>query len=280
MFEVDYLVEDNYNKVFNLLEVLEQDLASKVENEFISIEASLKKIELNANEDVSDWLPTEQEIDKDIQYIENQIQILNNKQYQAILSETKNLNLEIQNYTKVLTALNDGHTIYKHNIDSYEKNIAKKLQIPFYNISSKILQTRFEGGKPASGVILEAPDDSRKNAYYRFCSSTNAEHDAWNTMSSGQLAGVIIAFMLAMNKVFPTGMKTLLIDDPIQTMDDINMASFIQLLREEFSDYQIILSTHESRIANYIMYKYQVSGLKPKAINLKNEKKTLAIMDS
>ena len=76
-----------------------------------------------------------------------------------------------------------------------------------------------------------------------------------------------------MNKVFPTGLKTLLIDDPIQSMDDINMASFIQLLREEFKDYQIIMSTHESRIANYVSYKYQTSGLSPLAINLKNEKR-------
>lgn len=37
----------------------------------------------------------------------------------------------------------------------------------------------------------------------------------------------------------------LLIDDPLQTMDDLNISSFIELLRNDFKDKQIILSTHE-----------------------------------
>lgn len=34
-------------------------------------------------------------------------------------------------------------------------------------------------------------------------------------------------------------MQVLLIDDPVQTMDEINMASFVELLRNEFKDKQI-----------------------------------------
>lgn len=273
LFSADYSVEEKYTEIKTLLETLDSKLSVKVGDEFEPIKAKLDDIGVDASTEVNDWPFSLENVTNDIQYLENQIKLLNNNQYSKLTDEITEYDTGISNYKNILNALNDGHKIYKTNITRYEKEIAKKIQIPFYNISSKILQTRLESGMPASGVILEAPDKLNNNGYYRFCSSIGSEHDAWSTMSSGQLAGVIIAFMLAMNKVFPTGLKTLLIDDPIQSMDDINMASFIQLLREEFKGYQIIMSTHESRIANYVSYKYQTSGLSPLAINLKNDKK-------
>ncbi|HDY7924197.1 TPA: AAA family ATPase [Vibrio vulnificus] len=272
----DYSVEGKYNEVKTLLETLDNELSVKVNDEFESIKAKLDDIGVDSDIEVNDWPFSFENVVSDIQYVENEIQLLNNNQFNELMKEIMVCESGISNYKNILEALTEGHKIYKNNITRYENEIAKKIQIPFYNISSKILQTRLESGIPASGVVLEAPDKLNNNGYYRFCSSIGAEHDAWSTMSSGQLAGVIIAFMLAMNKVFPTGLKTLLIDDPIQSMDDINMASFIQLLREEFKDYQIIMSTHESRIANYVSYKYQTSGLTYLPINLKNEKKNRA----
>lgn len=273
LFCVDYFVDKKYTEIKVLLEHLDNEISVKVDDEFEKIKTKLDVIGINANVEVVDWPFSLENVTNDIQYMENQIKLLNNEKYKNLKNEITRYETDLFNYGNILNALNHGFDIYKKNISRYEKEIAKKIQIPFYNISSKILQTRIESGKPASGVILETPDKLSNNGYYRFCSSMGAEHDAWSTMSSGQLAGVIIAFMLAMNKVFPTGLKTLLIDDPIQSMDDINMASFIQLLREEFKGYQIIMSTHESRIANYVSYKYQTSGLSPLAINLKNEKR-------
>ncbi|EJD6540325.1 AAA family ATPase [Providencia rettgeri] len=273
LFSEDYSVEEKYAEIKILLETLDTKLSLKVDDEFQSIKAKLDDIGVDANTTVSNWPFSVENVTNDIQYMENQIKLLNNNKYKKLIDEIKGYDTDLSNYKNILKALQDGFDIYKNRISRYEKEIAKKIQIPFYNISSKILQTRLESGMPASGVILEAPDNLNNNGYYRFCSSIGAEHDAWSTMSSGQLAGVIISFMLAMNKVFPTGLKTLLIDDPIQNMDDINMASFIQLLREEFNEYQIIMSTHESRIANYVSYKYQTSDLNPLAINLKNEKR-------
>lgn len=37
----------------------------------------------------------------------------------------------------------------------------------------------------------------------------------------------------------------LLIDDPVQTIDDVNMVGFVDILRYEFGDRQIFISTHE-----------------------------------
>lgn len=273
LFCMDYPVESKYTEIKNILETLDSELSVKANGDFEIIKGELDYIGVDANMEVSDWPFSLDNVTNDISYIENKIKLLNNIEYKKLTDKITGYETDISNYQNILNAINDGCNIYKSNISRYEKEIAKKIQIPFYNISSKILQTRLESGVLASGVILETPDKLNNNGYYRFCSSISTEHDAWSTMSSGQLAGVIIAFMLAMNKVFPTGLKTLLIDDPIQSMDDINMASFIQLLREEFIEYQIIMSTHESRIANYVSYKYKASGLNPLAINLKNEKK-------
>lgn len=277
LFFVHYPAENKYLDIRKELETLDSELSVKVNDDFEIIKDALDFIGIDAHIEVSDWTFSIDNINNDILFIENQISIRDNIEYKKLAQQIVDCDKDLKNLENIQTALTDGYDIYKSRISRHEKEIAKKIQIPFYNISSKILQTRLESGVPASGIILEAPDKLNNNGYYRFCSSFNNEHDAWSTMSSGQLAGVIISFMLAMNKVFPTGLKMLLIDDPIQSMDDINMASFIQLLREEFVDYQIIMSTHESRIANYISYKYKSSGLNPLAINLKSEKKKEAI---
>lgn len=47
----------------------------------------------------------------------------------------------------------------------------------------------------------------------------------------GQLSGLIIAFTLALNKVYENNsMQVLLIDEPIQTMDEFNKEIFMFLL--------------------------------------------------
>ena len=78
-------------------------------------------------------------------------------------------------------------------------------------------------------------------------------------------SGLVIALQLALNKVYENkSLGVLLIDDPVQTMDEINIASFVELLRNDFSQKQIVLSTHEEEISKYIRYKFSKYGLKQK----------------
>lgn len=160
--------------------------------------------------------------------------------------------------------------VYKDEIKAYEKDVAKHIAIPLFIYSSKILQSRPEG----SGIFLITPERNNAKGFMQFSATPNDSHDAWNTMSSGQLAGVVISFMLAMNKVYPSKLSTLMIDDPVQTMDEVNMASFVQMMRYEFPDMQILLSTHENKVANYFHYKYRQAGLKSLPINMKNKRLT------
>ena len=53
-------------------------------------------------------------------------------------------------------------------------------------------------------------------------------------------------------------MKFLAIDDPIQEMDNLNIHSFIELIRNEFcEDYQLLFSTHNDNYALFMKYKLE-----------------------
>ena len=76
-----------------------------------------------------------------------------------------------------------------------------------------------------------------------------------------------------MNKVYVAKHnkpKFILIDDPVQTMDDINLSSFVDVLRQEFSESQIFLSTHEEDKKNYILYKFLKYNTKGMEFNIKD----------
>ena len=109
----------------------------------------------------------------------------------------------------------------------------------------------------------------------RFVSNGDAKHDILNTFSSGQLSGFVLAFLFAMNKQYikksDDNLGFVLIDDPVQTMDDINISSLIEVLRNDFLDKQIIISTHESEKENYILYKFFKYNQKGQSFNVKEE---------
>ena len=136
-----------------------------------------------------------------------------------------------------------------------------QIEIPFFLYSSRLLQS-YHGGQ---GVLISTKEGDK----VRF-TAPGKEHDVLYTMSSGQLSAVLLAFTLSLNQIYAgTGFRTMLIDDPIQCMDDINMVSLVELLGREFANSQIILSTHEDVFANYIGEKYKLYGLEHDVVSLK-----------
>lgn len=105
----------------------------------------------------------------------------------------------------------------------------------------------------------------------RFVCNTDSDQDAINYLSSGQLSALVIAFTVALNRVYNRGLGMLLIDDPVQTMDDINMASLTELLRNDFNGMQIIVSTHEDQASRYFKYKFLKYGLDADRIIMKEK---------
>ena len=52
-------------------------------------------------------------------------------------------------------------------------------------------------------------------------------------------------------------------------MDDLNIVSFVELIRTEFPNVQFLISTHENSFAGYIGYKYKKYNLPVQRCNLK-----------
>lgn len=89
----------------------------------------------------------------------------------------------------------------------------------------------------------------------RFVANGDAKHDILNTFSSGQLAGFVLAFLFSMNKQYilksTDDIGFILVDDPVQTMDDINIASLVEVLRNDFPKNKLLFQ-HTSQIKKTI----------------------------
>lgn len=161
--------------------------------------------------------------------------------------------------------LNQYMKDWKASIDKYQGNIISQIEIPFYIYSARILQS-YQGGQ---GILIRDKDGKEELNSIRF-TTPNEEHDILYTMSSGQLSGILLAFSLALHKIFVnSGLNMMLIDDPVQCMDDLNIVSFVELMRTEFPDIQLLISTHENSFAGYIGYKYKKYSFPVQRCNLK-----------
>jgi exonuclease SbcC len=152
------------------------------------------------------------------------------------------------------------NNIYKKSLKEYQKKVIKDIEIIFHIYSGRIMQD-FQGGL---GLFIYSDKDG-----IRFQTNPSKTFDAVFSMSSGQLSALIISFTLALHKKYSQN-KIILIDDPVQTMDEINIAGFIELLRNEFYSNQLVISTHEDMASAYMRYKFKNYGLTQKRVNLKS----------
>lgn len=156
--------------------------------------------------------------------------------------------------------------IYEEAIVKHRSNIIKDIEIPFYIYSGKIIQSYQKG----CGLFI-SENDSVTFEGIKFVTDFQNDHDVVNYLSSGQLSGLIIAFTMSLNKIYGENqLDLLLIDDPVQTMDEINIASLVELLRNDFNNRQFILSTHEAEISSYIRYKFSKYNKNTMRLNVKD----------
>ncbi|HET3117932.1 TPA: AAA family ATPase [Streptococcus pneumoniae] len=185
-------------------------------------------------------------------YIDKQYKLVQNQQLQDLSRRIKILE-------KTAERLKEIHTIYKEEVKKFKIGIVKQLRIPFFIYSAKMLQNYQQG----MGIFLTykktTSSDNETVAIIRFKSDTKNDHDVMNQLSTGQLAVVSLAFTLSLNTMFKLSdnLNFLMIDDPIQDMDAMNVLSFIEILRHGIIDrYQIILSTYSDHNALFMGYKF------------------------
>lgn len=265
------VVNQNYGEtqeqLITFINSHKKQLLNEPLKEYLQLKQDLKTLGLEFDENEKSPIDLN-DIDRDFSLLTRLILQQSSSSYKAKKLKVSQLKDKLEKLKLKREEITAITKVYRDEIKAYEKDVAKHIAIPLFVYSSKILQSRPEG----SGIFLITPTKENEKGFVKFSATPNDSHDAWNTMSSGQLAGVVISFMLAMNKVYPSKLSTLMIDDPVQTMDEVNMASFVQMMRYEFPELQILLSTHESKVANYFHYKYSQAGLKSFPINMKNKR--------
>lgn len=250
-------IEEIKTKIKNKITILpEEYYQKKVECEFDSIQLEY----FSSIEDLADInLQIIQDKEKYIRYQFVLQERKKLKQIDTLIKKRDCLKLEI--IKKMDFYMKD----WKTSINKYQGNIISKIEIPFYIYSARILQS-YQGGQ---GILIRDRNTKDEVDAIRF-TTPDEEHDVLYTMSSGQLSGILLSFSLSLHKIFANdGLNVLFIDDPVQCMDDLNIVSFVELMRTEFPNIQLLISTHENSFANYITYKYGKYNLQFRRWNLK-----------
>ncbi len=208
-------------------------------------------------------------------------QVLMKKKFyiSALFSNSLNIKLKIaeNNYTILDTKIKNKKSRYDSVFENismivkkydlakkqYQSSIAKNIAVPMFVFSGKIIQNYPLG----LGILIQVENNAI------VFKTGNIKSDIFNNLSTGQLNGVVISLLLSIKEIFTTGnsLNTLLIDDPLQTIDEISAISLIDLLSEHFADTQIFLSTHEDDKQFLIKKKYEQNGNKCKTINMQEE---------
>lgn len=247
--ECDSFIEKYYDDTFNN-SIYEEN---KVYLDFIrneDKESFISNIEMKKQ--FLKWLLSKKQFEK---LSKDQLEF--NKKYE----QYKNLLIREKKLEKILGCVKRAKNLYMSDIIRY-------IEIPLYIYSGKLMQTHQCG----LGVFCTTGPSEDKVTQFKL--TTNGDmsgHDIINKFSSGQKAVINIALMLAFKKIKRYAFDLFMIDDPCQSMDDISIASLTEILKNEFKDSQILISTHDDNIAGYMCYKYKKSGNTCKNFNVQKE---------
>lgn len=230
---------------------LEQKLLPEFRFDTMQIENKQLYAEYFNSNSVTFTLITAESLNGKLEYLRSAYSRFANERLQFL--EGRN-----QKLSRLILKISNVYEIIHRTIQDHKAEMIQKIKIPFYIYSGKILQSYQQG----LGIFVEIHSTDQSNNV-RFKTGHYSDHDIVYHLSSGQMAVVSLAFCLSLNKVYNTNenFKFLSIDDPIQTMDDLNIHTFIELVRNEFSSYQLIMSTHDDFTSRYMKYKFDKFGM-------------------
>ncbi len=172
-----------------------------------------------------------------------------NVSYEKIKSLKEELNKKVET-NKIMTEYTEKYfEKYKEALKDYRTKLVERIKIPLYVYSGKVIQNYPMG----LGVIAKI-----KSTQIVF-ETEKKDEDIFEYLSAGQLNGVMLSIMLAVRSVMDLdkSINLIMIDDPLQTIDDVSAFSYADLLAEQFGDAQIILSTHEADKSDLLEFKFR-----------------------
>lgn len=188
------------------------------------------------------------------------------KQLSVELQNKKIANEEFSNYElsadRLLASMDTLVKKYNDANKEYQSALANAIRLPLIIYSGKIIQNY------PLGLGIDA---KIKTNQLVFESAEKPDVDVYNILSTGQLNGLAIAILLSVNSVFgkPEGLNMMLIDDPLQTIDEISAISLADILTQQNIG-QVIVSTHEEEKAKMLRYKFEQKNLTVCEKNMQN----------
>ncbi|MCT9282784.1 hypothetical protein B9X85_04580 [Acinetobacter baumannii] len=250
---VNSIVEQRFNDLILSIKKIKKDVDLNISTKFIEVlENSFEKID-----DV--LLLNRAVLIEKFNYFKVKKNEFRNEQILKLKKEI----FEIQEIKRVRESLRLKINTLKTELSNLEKAYSKKIiseiELTFHIYSGRLIQNYQRG----LGIFIDEGDGDR----LRFCTAEKSAHDATLAMSSGQLSALSLAFFLSLNRVYANS-PFILIDDPAQSLDDINIASLSDLLRCELKDRQLFLSSHEDDISAYLRFRFKRVGLSQKTFNI------------
>lgn len=258
---------DQADEIVNeFIKVLEQNKSGLPDEYYSNKEKYQYKnvfsLNYNNQQDKVQYISTEDEHEK-ILYIEQEYYGSKRKTLLDQEDELEKLRKRASRIDGTEKNLKELKNKVKNDLGMYREKLVNQLKIPFYLYTGRILQN-YQGGL---GIWMNIIGGER----IRFEAEGRQGHDILYTLSSGQLSAVAISIALTLNKIYAQdSIRCVFIDDPIQTMDELNVASFCEVLRTDFKEYQFILSTHEEDFSDYIRYKFEKYGLQNRTVDVQD----------
>ena len=170
------------------------------------------------------------------------------KDHREVLSALE-LWVQLETAYKRLTRLSDTHKSFHAVVEDYVQSGIGDVQKRFDIISSDveryfgILEEHTEGlGRPALKLLT----DQDRAVVLEVEFHGEPIYPAYRYLSESQLNSFGLAVFLASAKYFNRDFRFLILDDVINSFDGYKRPRVIKLLKQEFSDHQVLLLTHDS----------------------------------
>jgi exonuclease SbcC len=213
-----------------------------------------------AFKDETDFYMLEREtLDTKLKYISIKANEAKNSTLTGIIQRLDTIRKENTAISKIKDRFASLRSTLERVEKSYSDHTISEIELIFHVYSGRLIQNYQRG----LGLFIE----SKNGNQLRFATAEYSDHDAMLSMSSGQISALSLAFFLSLNRVY-SGVPMIMIDDPSQSLDEINIASLTDLLRCELKDTQLIVSSHEDDISSYMRYRFTRAGLLPLTLNM------------
>ncbi|KPV97947.1 DNA replication and repair protein RecF [Pseudoalteromonas sp. P1-9] len=253
--EIDVVIDERHKKLKDLLSNKKQ-----VESDALSLPEDWRETVTGAFKDLEDfYIVTIEELRNKERYISLKANEAQNARLQTCIADLKLIEKETLAAQKAQHKIKKLRDTLKETEKNYTDQTISAIELIFHIYSGRLIQNYQRG----LGLFIE----SREGTQLRFLTAEKSEHDAVMSMSSGQVCALSLAFFLSLNKVYAK-VPLILIDDPSQSLDEINVASLTDLLRCELKHCQLIVSSHEDDISAYMRYRFDRAGLKTSSLNM------------